>query len=127
MSFSIDELTSFDNITSRGQNIDREIGSEVLFYITTPRESIPYSRSVGTRVRENRPLTLQRDVEISVSIIESIQLYNESVSNEITERRVSIDYNSIEYDFSEQQTGGLLARVPYTQLKDLKQELVQTE
>jgi len=45
MSFTIDELTYFDNIVNRGQNVDREIAGDVLFYVTTPKESIPCSVS----------------------------------------------------------------------------------
>jgi len=127
MSFTIDELTSFDNIVNRGQNVDREIAGDVLFYVTTPKESIPYSRALGSVIKENRPLTLQRDVEISVSIIESIQLYNDSVSNLVAERRVAIDYNNIEYDMSETGTGDLLAKVLYTQLKDLNSNTIETQ
>jgi len=127
MSFTIDELTSFDNIVNRVQNVDREIAGDVLFYVTTPKESIPYSRALGSVIKENRPLTLQRDVEISVSIIESIQLYNDSVSNLVAERRVAIDYNNIEYDMSETGTGDLLAKVLYTQLKDLNSNTIETQ
>lgn len=127
MSFTIDELTSFDNIVNRGSNIDREISGDVLFYVTTPKESIPYSRALGTLIKENRPLTLQRDIEISVSIIESIQLYNDSVSNVIAERRVAIDYNNIEFDMSEAGTGDLIANILFTQLKDLNAKTLEIQ
>jgi len=117
--FTIQELTSFDNISNRGSNLDREIASDVLFYVTTPRYSIPYLEEIGIRTRENRPNTITRQIELTIDIIESIQRYNDATS-EKSERRVAVDFQSLIFNDANKSEGDLDATLQYIQLKDLK-------
>ena len=117
--FTIQELTSFDNISNRGSNLDREIASDVLFYVTTPRYSTPYLEEIGIRTRENRPNTITRQIELTIDIIESIQRYNDATS-EKSERRVAVDFQSLIFNDANKSEGDLDATLQYIQLKDLK-------
>lgn len=119
--FTIQELTSFDNVSNRGSNIDREIASDILFYVTTPRYSIPYLEEIGIRTRENRPNTITRQIELTVDIIESVQRYNDATP-ETSERRVAVDFQSLIFNDSNKDEGDLDASLQYFQLKDFKQQ-----
>lgn len=128
MSYSISELFDLRTLTNYGLDLDKEIQCEVLLSIVTNKKSVRYFNNFGTNLqyKENIHNNISNAIMLGIDIINSVQVYNENAISDKYERKVSLPFDSIEFDSENDSVGQLDIRCKYYPLKDLKEIEINT-
>ena len=121
-SYPLSELFSLKTFSYYGENIEKEIQSEVFLSILTRKKSVKYFNSFGTELyrKENKPINTTELIMSGIDIITAVQSYNDNIISK-DERQVLVPFEQIEFYAENQSIGEVDINVSYYPLRDLKE------